>query len=116
MNDLIKIAATAFWGGASRLRSSSGYPNDRAMRRCRSSGKPKNLPGLVWPIDRGDAGADAQLPGGELHIGSRLADVEEHLEFFTRVGMQDSHAERGACQMPGPIAAFGEPLSGWLYR
>jgi class 3 adenylate cyclase len=64
--------------------------------------------GLVGLVDRGQARADAELPGGELHIRGGLAGVEHDRPADGRVGRDQHHAQRGARQVTGPVAQLRE--------
>ncbi len=64
--------------------------------------------GLVVLINSGEAGADAQFPGGELHIRGGLPGIEHDVEAEVRVGGDEGDAEGGSGEMSGEVATCGE--------
>ena len=59
--------------------------------------------GLLRLPHRGDAGANPQLPGGQLHIGCGLSQIEA-----VGGGRNEGDSERSSGQMTCVRAAFGK--------
>src|SRR5262249_28554680 len=61
----------------------------------------EDLPGALGLIDSRNAGANSQLPGRQLQVGRRLAEVEAG-----RAVREQRHPDRGAGEMSGVHAAL----------
>src|SRR3990172_9413317 len=102
-----RAPASFYWRAGEQLwiggiAEGQGYADVQVIR------EGEQLAGSVMIVDRRQTGANAKLPGSQLHVSGCLTGVEHHAEAGIRVGGEDSDPQGGSSQVPGPIAERSE--------
>lgn len=108
MNHFVEGAAPGFAGGEGEFFGFEGVAEGEGDAEVHVGGEAEEGASLIVLVDGGEAGADAEFPGGELHVGGGLSGVEHDVEANFRVGGDDGEAEGGSGEVSGKVAAFGE--------
>lgn len=112
MDHFVERAATGFTGGAFEFFGFERVAEGEGDAEVHVGGEAEEGAGLIVLVDGGEARANAEFPGGELHVGGGLSGVEHDVEADVRVGGDDGDAERGSGEVSGEVTAFGKRFEG----